>query len=91
MRVDTCIRDMCAAAGVSMRATSARMGRAPAYVRLAGMPGASPALATVVDVAAALGYRVDVVDVASGEAVGTIEAPRRAGAGGPPAGATVRG
>lgn len=77
MQVDTCIRDMCAAAGVSMRATSARMGRAPAYVRLAGMPGASPALATVADVAAALGYRLDVVDAATGERVGTIAAPRR--------------
>lgn len=90
MQVDTCIRDMCASAHVSMRSTSARLGRAPAYVRLAGMPGASPALATVATVADALGYDLVVRDRRTGDDVGTIEAPRRAGAEDPPAGATAR-
>ena len=77
MQVDTCIRDMCKASGASMRGVSAELGKSPAYVRLAGKAGGSPALATVANVADVLGYRLDVVDVATGERVGTIEAPRR--------------
>ena len=77
MHVDTCIRDMCKASGASMRGVSAALGKSPAYVRLAGKDGGSPALATVADVADVLGYRLDVVDAATGERVGTIEAPRR--------------
>ena len=80
MQVDTCIRDMCKASGASMRGVSAALGKSPAYVRLAGKAGGSPALATVADVADALGYRLAVVDAVTGETVGTIEAPRRAGA-----------
>lgn len=77
MQVDTCIRDMCKASGASMRGVSAALGKSPAYVRLAGKSGGSPALATVADVADVLGYDVVVRDRRTGEDVGTIEAPRR--------------
>ena len=78
MQVNTCIRDMCKASGASMRGVSADLGKAPTYVQVLSAPTRSPALATVADVADVLGYRLDVVDVATGETVGTIEAPRRA-------------
>lgn len=76
MQVNTCIRDMCKANGASMRGVSAALGRAATYVQVAAGTR-SPALATVADVADVLGYRLDVVDAATGERVGTIEAPRR--------------
>lgn len=78
MQVDTCIREMCKASGSSMRSVSAELGKSPAYVRLAGRAGGSPALATVADVADVLGYDLAIVDRETGETVGTIEAPRRA-------------
>lgn len=59
---------------------SAELGRSPEYVRNVAAPGRSPALATVADVADVLGYRLAVVDVATGETVGTIEPPRKASA-----------
>lgn len=77
MQVDACIRDMCKASGASMRGVSAALGKSPAYVRLAGKSGGSPALATVADVADVLGYDVVVRDRRTGEDVGTIAAPRR--------------
>lgn len=80
MQVNTCIRELLAARGVSPRRVSAGLGRSSEYVRNVAQPTRSPALATVADVADVLGYRLDVVDVSTGEAVGTIEAPRRAGA-----------
>lgn len=78
MQVDACIREMCKASGASMRSVSADLGKSPAYVRLAGRAGGSPALATVADVADVLGYDIAIVDRETGEAVGTVEAPRRA-------------
>lgn len=82
MQVNTCIRELLAARAVSPRRVSADLGRSSEYVRNVSQPTRSPALATVADVADVLGYRLEVVDVATGEAVGTIEAPRRAGADG---------
>ena len=78
MQVNTCIRELLSARGASPRRVSADLGRSSEYVRNVSQPTRSPALATVADVADVLGYRLEVVDVATGEAVGTIEAPRRA-------------
>lgn len=78
MQVNTCIRKLLDARAISPRRVSAELGRSSEYVRNVAMPTRSPALATVADVADVLGYRLDVVDAATGERVGTIEAPRRA-------------
>lgn len=75
MQVNTCIKDLAAAAGVSLVELSRRCGRSSAWAATVGAPSRSPALATVCDVAGALGYRVAVLDGA-GRVVGTIEAPR---------------
>lgn len=77
MQVNTCIRELLDARAISPRRVSAELGRSSEYVRNVAMPTRSPALATVADVADVLGYRLDVVDAATGETVGTIEAPRR--------------
>ena len=78
MQVNTCIREMLSNRGVSPRKVSAELGRSTEYVRNVAAPGRSPALATVADIADVLGYRLAVVDVATGEEVGTIEPPRKA-------------
>lgn len=65
--------------GVSPRKASVELGRSTEYVRNVAAPGRSPALATVADIADVLGYRLDVVDVETGETVGAIDPPRRAG------------
>lgn len=78
MQVNTCIREIVGKRGVSMRSVSADLGKSSEFVRNVAVASRSPALATVADVADVLGYRLDVVDVATGERVGTIEAPRRA-------------
>ena len=80
MQVNTCIREIVASRGVSLRSVSADLGKSPTWTANVAQPTRSPALATVADVADVLGYRLEVVDVATGDAVGTIEAPRRAGA-----------
>lgn len=80
MQVNTCIREIVATRGVSLRSVSADLDKSPTWTANVAQPTRSPALATVADVADVLGYRLDVVDVATGEAVGTIEAPRRASA-----------
>ena len=80
MQVNTCIREIVASRGVSLRSVSADLGKSPTWTANVAQPTRSPALATVADVADVLGYRLEVVDVATGEAVGTIEAPRRAAA-----------
>lgn len=77
MQVNTCIRELLAARAISPRRVSAELGRSSEFVRNVAAPTRSPALATVADVADVLGYRLDVVDAATGERVGTIEAPRR--------------
>ena len=80
MQVNTCIRFMLAARhDTSGAAVSRALGHSDRWASVVGMTTRSPALATVADVADVLGYRLDVVDVSTGEAVGTIEAPRRAG------------
>ena len=81
MQVNTCIREMLSNRGVSPRKVSAELGRSTEYVRNVAAPGRSPALATVADIADVLGYRLVVVDVATGEEVGTIEPPRKAARG----------
>lgn len=80
MQVNTCIREIVGKRGVSLRSVSADLGKVSTWAANVSQPTRSPALATVADVADALGYRIDVVDAATGERVGTIEAPRRAGA-----------
>ena len=82
MQVNTCIRELLRMREISPRRVSADLGRSSEYVRNVSLPTRSPALATVADVADVLGYRLEVVDVATGEAVGTIEAPRRVAADG---------
>lgn len=78
MQVNTCIREILASRpDTSGAAVSRMLGRSERWASVVGMPTRSPALATVADVADVLGYRLDVVDVATGERVGTIEAPRR--------------
>lgn len=77
MQVNTCIRELAAQRGESLRQLSADLGRAATWASNVSLPTRSPALATVADVADVLGYRLDVVDAATGERVGTIEAPRR--------------
>lgn len=54
---------------------SRRFGRSSALAATVGAPLRSQALATVCDVAGALGYHLAVLDGA-GRVVGTIEAPR---------------
>ena len=83
MQVNTCIREIIAARGVSLRSVSADLGKRPTWTANVAQPTRSPALATVADVADVLGYRLAVVDASTGEAVGTIEPPRRAGTEGP--------
>ncbi len=78
MQVNTCIREMLNNRGVSPRKVSVELGRSTEYVRNVAAPGRSPALATVADIADALGYRLAVVDVTTGEEVGTIDPPRKA-------------
>lgn len=80
MQVNTVIRSMLDARGVSPRHVSAVLGRSSEWCRVVALPTRSPALATVADVADVLGYRLEVVDASTGEAVGTIEAPRRTAA-----------
>ncbi len=62
-----------------MRGVSAALDKSQAWTRNVAAPGRSPALATVADIADALGYRLAVVDVETGETVGTIDPPRKAG------------
>lgn len=81
MLVNTCIRDMCKASGASLRSVSLGLGKADTWGKTVSKPTRSPALATVADVADVLGYDLAIVDRETGKRVGTIEAPRRAGAG----------
>ncbi len=75
MQVNTCIKDLAAVAGVPLVELSRRCGRSSAWAATVGAATRSPALATVCDVADALGYHLAVLDGA-GRVVGTIEAPR---------------
>ena len=77
MQVGACIRAMVRERGASMRGLSVDMGRSPDYVRVMGTPTRSPALATVAEIADALGYDVAIIDRETGERLGTIDPPAR--------------
>ena len=77
MQVSTCIREIVGARGASLRSVSLDLGKAETWAKIVSKPTRSPALATVADVADVLGYDVAIIDRATGETVGTIEAPRR--------------
>ncbi len=81
MQVNTCIKELAATRGVSLRGLSAALGRSSAWGSRVSGPERSPALATVADVADVLGYDLAVVDRETGETIGTLEAPRRRGDG----------
>ena len=78
MQVDTCIKELARTSKVPLSEISRRLGKSRVYASNVAAPGRSPALATVADIADVLGYRLAVVDVATGEEVGTIEPPRKA-------------
>lgn len=77
MQVNTCIREIVGKRGVSLRSVSADLGKVSTWAANVSQSTRSPALATVADVADVLGYDLAIVDRATGERVGTIEAPRR--------------
>lgn len=77
MQVNTCIKELAAARGVSLRGLSAALGRSSAWGSRVSGAERSPALATVADVADVLGYDLAVVDRETGETIGTLDAPRR--------------
>ncbi len=81
MQVNTCIKELAVARGVSLRGLSAALGRSSAWGSRVSGPERSPALATVADVADVLEYDLAVVDRETGETIGTLEAPRRRGDG----------
>lgn len=76
MQFNEVIRSMLARSGKSPETVSAELGRSKTFVRNVSNPSRSPALATVVEIADTLGYRLDLVDRATGERVGSIEPPR---------------
>lgn len=78
MQVNTCIKAIARAAGLSLSEVSRRCGHSPSWASVLGLPSRSPALATVADVADACGFALAVVDRETGETVGTIEPPRAA-------------
>ena len=78
MQVDTCIKQLIAHSDKSYRAVSAQLGKSPNWAGVTAQPGRNPKLSTVADIADVLGYRLNVVDVATGEEVGTIDPPRKA-------------
>lgn len=76
MQVNQVIRVMVSRSGKSPETVSAELGRSKTFVRNVSNPSRSPALATVAEIADALGYRLELVDTATGERVGSIEPPR---------------
>ena len=77
MQVDTCIREMAAGKGVSLRSISAALEKTTTWTANVSAAGRSPALATVADIADVLGYEVTICDRATGVRVGVIEPPRQ--------------
>lgn len=65
-------------APMSDRGASAALGHAPSWARTTALPGRSPQLATVADVADLAGVDVVLVDRATGERVAVVDPPRRA-------------
>ena len=78
MQVNTCISEMLRRRGATRAGVSRDLGRSPSWCGMVAAPGRSPALATVADIADVLGYKVAIIDRATGEHVGVIEPPRRA-------------
>ena len=62
---------------MSGRALSAELGKSPNWAGVSSMPGRSPELATVTDVADVAGVDVVLVDRATGERVAVVDPPRR--------------
>lgn len=77
MKVNNVIRFMLDARSVSPRRVSAALGKSSEWCRVVAAPTRSPALATVTDVADALGYDVAIIDRDSGEIVARMEATAR--------------
>lgn len=79
MQVNEVIRSMLDARGASARGTSLDLGRAPSYMQTVASPKRVPSIATVADVADVLGYDLAIVDRTTGEELGRVAPPRRAG------------
>ena len=77
MQVNTCISEMLRKRGATRAGVSRELGRSASWCGMVAAPSRSPALATVADIADALGYEVTIIDRATGERVGTIEPPRQ--------------
>ena len=80
MQVDRVIREIVETSGKTFTGVSRELGHSPHWCGNVAASGRSPALATVADVADVAGMRLDVVDVETGETVGSIEPPRRSAA-----------
>lgn len=79
MQVDSVIRGIVAASGRTLVDVSIDLGRSSAWASNVGRAGRSPALATVAEIADALGYEVAIIDRASGEVVARVDPPTRGG------------
>lgn len=79
MQCNQVIKALAAHAHKPHEALSVELGRARSWVSVVGAARRSPALATVAEVADACGIDVVLVDRATGERVGVVDAPRRAG------------
>lgn len=77
MQVNTVIRSMLDARGVSARATSLDLGRNDSFVGHVARASRVPSIATVADVADVLGYDLAIVDRTTGEELGRVVPPRR--------------
>ena len=84
MQVDRVIREIVETSGKTFAEVNRELGRSASWACTLAAPGRSPALATVADIADAVGMRLDVVDVETGETVGSIEPPRRSADAGRP-------
>ena len=84
MQVDRVIREIVEKSGKTFAEVNRELGRSSRWCGNVAAPGRSPALATVADIADVAGMRLDVVDVETGETVGSIEPPRRAADAGRP-------
>lgn len=77
MQAGACIRAMVRERGASLAGISRSLGKSDRWAGMVSAPGRSPALATVAEIADALGYDVAIVDRETGERLGTVEPPRR--------------
>lgn len=77
MQVNDVIDALSKQCGKTYNEMSADLGRSREYVRQAATSKRGPALATVADVADVAGCDVVIIDRTTGEAVATIEPPRR--------------